>query len=538
MRTAVIYSRVSTKNQAEEGTSLTSQAEACRHYADEHGYVVLESISDDVSGATLERKGIQRVREMARDGILGAVICYTIDRLSRDLGDVLTLDKELERLGVGLHFVLDEREDTPQGTLFFQMKAVIGQYERTVIAERLLRGRRTRAREGKIMGSHFTAYGYRYNRESRTYEVHEAEAEVVRQMFHWVANEGLTMRAVARRLNKLGVPTVRSAESWGPTAVRSILRNELYTGVWHYNKRRSMLPRKRRPGAAASRRPNSKTRAVLRPRDEWIAVPVPALITSEMFQTVEEIFQEHKDQATRNTKRDYLLTGMVYCNQCRSRMYARWQGTNGYYVCSSTFLHAGSARCGAKWVRASTLEQVVWAEVGRQLTDQKLLNRLRKDAERESGRAHTAGSPRAQIEHERQRLQRRAEALKEEARRLLDKYLAQVITDELFTERMGATRRNEEAVVRDLADLAKREETLNVSRRVVEALERKAQFQQAGLAAVSFAQRRASLIGLLLTIFVDSESVTMDGPVVEVTLPLPATPRKKYELKRHQNKGA
>jgi site-specific DNA recombinase len=83
---AVLMARVSTDEQAEKGYSLPSQLEACRKYAEEHGFGVVAEITDDCSGAipVAERPGGAKVYDMLRKGQADVVIQYTIDRTARD----------------------------------------------------------------------------------------------------------------------------------------------------------------------------------------------------------------------------------------------------------------------------------------------------------------------------------------------------------------------------------------------------------------------------------------------------------------------
>jgi site-specific DNA recombinase len=80
------YARVSTEDQAKHGYSLPSQKEACAKYAEERGWTVVAEITDDgISGATLDRPGLDRIRDMAHAGEIDGVIVYEMDRLSRKL---------------------------------------------------------------------------------------------------------------------------------------------------------------------------------------------------------------------------------------------------------------------------------------------------------------------------------------------------------------------------------------------------------------------------------------------------------------------
>src|SRR5215216_4924261 len=140
MKAAAIYARVSTAGQAKDGTSLDTQTEACREYASANGYNVVVEFRDDVSGAILNRPGLDKVRDMAQAGEIQAVIVNEQDRLSRSLAHTYLLVEEFEGSSVRLLFVNEPDDPTPEGKMLFGMKGLFKEYERTKIQERCRRG--------------------------------------------------------------------------------------------------------------------------------------------------------------------------------------------------------------------------------------------------------------------------------------------------------------------------------------------------------------------------------------------------------------
>jgi site-specific DNA recombinase len=115
---AIIYARVSTDEQG-DNFSLPSQINACRTYATERGMQVVAEIQEAQSGAVLERPGLARVRELARQRQIDAVITYSLDRLSRNVAHTLLLRDELTEAGVTLHtYTRGQASDTPEGRMF------------------------------------------------------------------------------------------------------------------------------------------------------------------------------------------------------------------------------------------------------------------------------------------------------------------------------------------------------------------------------------------------------------------------------------
>jgi site-specific DNA recombinase len=104
---AVIYGRVATVDQAKHDSSLLSQLEASRKYAEERGWKIVEEVADEgVSGATLDRPGLSRVREMVGAGQIDIVVLHRTDRLSRKMAHLLSLEEEFAKATVEVHCVL------------------------------------------------------------------------------------------------------------------------------------------------------------------------------------------------------------------------------------------------------------------------------------------------------------------------------------------------------------------------------------------------------------------------------------------------
>src|SRR6202140_5243501 len=213
MKTAAIYARVSSDQQREEKT-IASQTAALMEFAESEGYSVPgEWIFEDegYSGASLVRPGLERVRDLAAEGQIQAVLALSPDRLSRKYAYQVLLIEELGRHGVQVVFVKAPQSDTPEDQLLLQFQGMIAEYERAQILERSRRGKRHRARQGEINVLSGAPYGYRYVRKSEEragyYEVIEAEAQVVRQVYELYTRDGLSIGGVTLRLNEQGVPT-------------------------------------------------------------------------------------------------------------------------------------------------------------------------------------------------------------------------------------------------------------------------------------------------------------------------------------------
>jgi site-specific DNA recombinase len=151
-RRAILYARVSTDEQARSGYSLAQQIEALREYADREGYEVLEEVSDPgQSGASLERPGMDRVRDLVAAGGVAMVLALDRDRLARKVVHNLVLEEELAKHGCELRALNDYAGDSPEAALMRGIQGQFAEYERAKIVERTRRGKERKAREGRVL---------------------------------------------------------------------------------------------------------------------------------------------------------------------------------------------------------------------------------------------------------------------------------------------------------------------------------------------------------------------------------------------------
>src|SRR6266853_1835656 len=387
MKTAAIYARVSSDKQREENT-IASQTAALVAFAREQQFEVPREWvfeDDGYSGASLIRPGLERVRDLAAEGLIQAVLIYAPDRLSRRYAHQILLIEEFARAGVETLFVRAPRGSTPEDELLVQFQGMIAEYERAQILERSRRGKRHRAQSGEVSVLSNAPYGYRYIRKTdeapAAYVVDEAEARVVQRVYEMYTVEGLSIGEITRRINAQGIPTRKASARWERSTVWAVLRNPAYRGVACFGKTRaSSRTRVMRPQRRRGVTTPSMTTGHERPREEWIEIPVPALVSEESFARAQELLWENRVRSRRRTIAPSVVQGLVSCAKCGYAFSRTSTQTSArkihYYKCigSDSWRKLGGPVCdNGRFVRQELLDQIVWAEVIRLLEEPALI---------------------------------------------------------------------------------------------------------------------------------------------------------------------
>jgi site-specific DNA recombinase len=173
-KTAVLYARVSTDEQARSGYSLAQKIEALRAYAAGERYEVLEEVVDPgQSGTSLERPGMDRVRDLVAAGGVSVVLAQDRDRFAREPAYHYLLRREFEEHGTKVRALNDRGDESPEGELTDGILDQLAKFERAKAAERTRRGKMRKAREGKVIAGPAPDFGFRYNASRDGYEVDE-----------------------------------------------------------------------------------------------------------------------------------------------------------------------------------------------------------------------------------------------------------------------------------------------------------------------------------------------------------------------------
>jgi len=424
---AAIYCRVSSERQEKEGT-IQSQLAELENIAKENGDVVSERYLDDgYSGELLERPALDKLRSDARRKTFYKLYILTMDRLARKHHYAAIILEDLARSGIKVVFANRPVGDSVEDRLLFDIQSVFADYEKAKILDRLRRGKIFKIKKGSVLGN-VPPYGYRCVKDSvgrrAWYAVDEQEAEVVRFIFSFYTGDkcsGLT--GVRRELNRRGIKNRHDSSKWSQSMIARILTNETYIGTTHWGKYRSV------EGAfIGGYRRLKNTARIRRPKEEWLPVKVPPILSEDLFLAAGRVRASNKQLSCANVKYNYLLKGLMRCSWCDSLVYAKSSHGTGYYVCGkrrSCFPDDELCK-STRHLRSAPLDDSIWDEFRRLiLSPDVLLERIRE-------KNRNKASVRSEFKGQVGSLETKISMLREKRSKLIDAYTNGAISvDEL-----------------------------------------------------------------------------------------------------------
>ncbi len=387
MTSAAIYARVSSARQKQDET-IASQTAALRELARQLGAELPEEwVFEDEghSGGTLVRPALEALRDLVAQVPVDVVLVHSPDRLARKFAYQALLIEEFARAGTRVAFVKGPKSDSPEDQLLVQFQGMFAEYEKAQILERSRRGKAHRAKTGSVNVLSGAPFGYRYIRKSdhagAAYEITGHEAALVAEMFRRYADDGASIADLARWLTSQGAPTRTGKSRWDRSVVWAMLRNPAYAGRAVFGKTMAISesPALNRVARLQGRSVPRAVKTVDRPKAEWTQIPVPAIVTEDTFERVQQRLEDNKRFAARNTKVPSLLQGLAACSACGYGYYRTSARTARrkiyYYRClgSDDYRYEGGRVCGNKPVRADYLDQVVWDHITGMLADPALI---------------------------------------------------------------------------------------------------------------------------------------------------------------------
>jgi site-specific DNA recombinase len=523
MRTAV-YVRVSTQRQSQAQTIDQQLARLRAHLAAQGEELYSAQIfrDDGYSGASLNRPGLDHLRDAIRAAAFDRVLVTTPDRLARNYVHQMVLLEELERLGCQVEFLERPMSQDPHDQLLLQIRSAVAEYERTLIAERMRRGRQMKLRAGLLLPWATTPYGYRVDperpRDPGGVRIDPAEGAIVRELFTRYLEAPETIRGLVKYLLGLGLPSPRGRARWSAASVRGILTNPTYTGQV-YSGRKRMRPARARRSATHPIGQLAQGWDAVSPEAWQLVVMIPAVVSEEQFKQVQAQLALNQQFASRNNKtHTYLLRALVSCGVCQACCMARTTNDGlRYYVCrTKTVPRYGQPRplCRSRHIPAQQLEDLVWQDLCALLRHP---DQIAYALERAHGRHWLPQELQA-----RQEARRKGRAnLETQLDRLTQAYLAAIIPLEEYHRRRRSLEEKIQALEAQITPLEAQVDRQAKVAGLTSSIAAFCQRVQASLTNATFEQKRR-LVELLIdrVIVIDDE--------VEIRYVIPTHPRGEH----------
>jgi site-specific DNA recombinase len=394
-----LYTRVSTEDQAREGTSLEVQKEFLVSYAQREGNEIAEIYVDDgYSGYSMERPALRKLLADAKKKKFEMVIVHKIDRFSRNLRDLLNLVEELELLDISLKSATEAYDTSNSaGKMMFQQLGSFAEFERNRIKERVFPGMIKGVQRGNWQGARYSPYGYYYNKGKKLLEVVKEEADIVK-LAYTMYLAGQSTQQVAGYLYRKEYKT-RSGGRFNTKLICDILKNQIYLGnlVWnrhHYDKKQKTLK-----GCKYVRNEPSKV-IIVKGRHE-------AIIYQDDFDAVQKKMAFARKGVVRKcNSNEYPLTGIISCARCdnsfqgcmntATRENKKTKTKRRYYRCSARQTY--DMPCENSYARAEDIEIEVYTIISvifdQDIDDARLFNLVKnsshshsEDSEKQLGEA-------------------------------------------------------------------------------------------------------------------------------------------------------
>lgn len=336
MQTAVIYARFS--SHAQRDVSIDQQVRACRDYAARQGLEVVGLYEDRaLTGTSDQRPGFQRMIADSARGEWQYVIVYALDRFARDRYDSAVYKRKLKDNGVRVLSAMENLSDDPTGVLLESVLEGLAEYYSKELAQKATRGMLDNAQRCMVNGPLPAGYV----NEGGKYAIYEPEAEIIREIFERTNNRE-TISDIMADLERRQIRT-RKGKPWGRNLIYKALSNERYAGVYIF-------------------------------KDIRIDGGIPAIVSREIYDSVQAILGvkanprkiDGQPQRRRRQYGVYLLTGKLYCGDCKSPMV----GISGRSVNGSTYYYYAckgqrAKSCSKSAIRRDQIEEAITSAIQR-----------------------------------------------------------------------------------------------------------------------------------------------------------------------------
>jgi site-specific DNA recombinase len=518
-----MYVRVSTTQQVQTQT-IDQQIDRLRAHSHTHGWAWNDTHlfrNDGYRGASLRRPGLDRLRDLVATASVDRVIITTPDRLARKYVHQMLLIEEFDGHGCQVEFIDQPMSQDPNDQLLLQIRGAVAEYERTLIAERLRRGRYHKYRAGTLLPWTRPPYGYLMDpdqpRALTGVRVDPVAAALVTEIFAHYLEPGHSLSSIGKHLMTLQVPAPSGGSRWTHASLRRILTNPVYTGVVYAGRSRVRPVTKRRsPLTPVGQRQHG---LVPTPPEEWIEVGhIPAIIAPEQFAQVQAKIATNGRFARRNnTRNPYLLRALVSCGVCRLACVGQTRRRYAYYTCagrSHPVLSCREERCRARHIPMRQLDEVVWNDVCAVLQHPETLAVA-------LARAQEGAWLPQELQARRTNLRKAQRSLTQQIERLTTAYLEQILNLDEYRRRRHDLEQRVAALAQQVAQLDvqvdRQAELTQATAHMTTFCER----VSASLATATFAQKRQ-----LLELLIDRIVVTNEE--VEIRYVIPTSTRSEH----------
>jgi len=370
-----IYIRCSSDEAKKGGYSPETQEEKLRGFIKNNRWQLEERyIYKDIgySGGVKERPALHRLLTDAKNKEFDIVLVFRLDRFFRKLRLLENVLTELLDSEIGVKSITEPWADysNPSARLNVQILGAVAEWQREIGLGSRNEGMIKAMKAGKWLGG-TPPYGYKFNKETQRLEIDEKEARIVKILYEWLANEGLSEYKIQQKINSMKIPTkydrlgrkkkTGSKYWWNRRTIGRILRSEIYAGAFYYRRYKS-------PGRVRGK--NN-----LRPKEEWIRVEDKSLkiISRELFEKAQQQLKKNKELSPRNTKQSYTLQHKIICGfdgyryQCATRHYhSKKTGDSRktkYYFCTGNRRYFSPKRCPAPTISESRILPPIWEKL-------------------------------------------------------------------------------------------------------------------------------------------------------------------------------
>jgi site-specific DNA recombinase len=504
-----IYVRVSSQRQAQTQT-IEQQITRLQAHCQAQGWPWLEENifrDDGFSGSSLSRPGLDRLRDQVKQAAFDQVILTNPDRLARNYVHQMLLIEEFERSGCKVEFVERPMSQDPHDQLLLQIRGAVAEYERSLISERMRRGRQQKFQAGTLLPWTRTPYGYRPNpdrpRDPAGIRVEPSEAAVVSYIYETYRVEGQSLHGLTKNLIGRQILSPSGRALWSASSVREILTNPVYTGTLYAGRTRPQ-PSSERNSALKPVGHKNRGRVETDPADWLVVGQIEAIVSKEQFEAVQLKLSRGQQFAQRNnTAHQYLLRCLISCGHCRLASSGRTSNAKAYYACTGKMdpIHSGlTERCSSRFIPADQLDALVWQDLCEILTNPGLIEQALHRAQ------HGEWLPQ-ELQARRAGLRKAETNLTNQLERLTEAYLAQVLSLDEYKRRRADIEQRQTSLVSQIKQLEVKANQQIELAGLVNSIEDFCRRISTGLGEASFEQKRQLVTLLIDRVIVKDEEV-------------------------------